>query len=529
MALLSFCLMGNVAVAQEIFESSNGLFEYMLDENQKVIITSYLGNSKELVVPSQIDGYDVRTLAEYAIFSKVLTTLDVSSIKVFEVESIFCPKLSTLTLGDAESVAVGYVGSSSNLTKVIFKSANVPANACNGFSALKEVNFEGITSIGNYAFNGCSSLTGELSLSISNIGSYAFAGTGYEVAMFYNIEKLPVGVLTNASNLKSVVATGIKEIGNFALKNCDALNNMTAYYVESVGTSAFEDCDAITTSTLAFSKVKRIGDKAFYKSSLDGTLTFSENLEAVGSQAFANTRLDAVVLKSNPSMCADAFNNSNMLTLEISDATELDYSNTNAYGKVRYTRNTMTQSVTGARKYAGLILPFVPVANEDYVFYQLNSSSNGTEVVFDRVDSPVANTPYLFEYLGSTGAVTFESNGAVTIGGSNTHEFTAGSWKATGVYNKQAKTSNGKLYSIKGGEFTRYENNLTVNPYRVYWTAPTANAIKFRNGSDDVTEVELAEIEDVNIPATYYDLTGRRVLEPVKGNLYIVNGKKVVY
>ena len=70
---------------------------------------------------------------------------------------------------------------------------------------------------------------------------------------------------------------------------------------------------------------------------------------------------------------------------------------------------------------------------------------------------------------------------------------------------------------------------MTVNPYRGDWTAPTTNAIKFRNGSDDVTEVEFADIEDVNIPATYYDLTGRRVLEPVKGNLYIVNGKKMVY
>ena len=341
-----------------------------------------------------------------------------------------------------------------------------------------------------------------------------------------------MAALKNASKLQSVIASKVTEIKANAFYNCDKLSSVTANDVTIVGNSAFEDCDGITITTLKnFSKLKVIGNSAFFKASkLDGTLTLPAILESVGSQAFASTGLDAVVLESNPSMGSGAFNNSDMLTLEISDATELDYSNTNTYGKVRYTRNTMTQSVTGARKYAGLILPFVPVANEDYVFYQLNSSSNSTEVVFDRVDSPVANTPYLFEYLGSTGAVTFESNGPVTIGGSNTHEFTAGSsWKATGVYNKQAKTSNGKLYSIKGGEFTRYENNLTVNPYRVYWTAPTTNAIKFRNGSDDVTEVEFAEIEDVNIPATYYDLTGRRVLEPVKGNLYIVNGKKMVY
>ena len=524
--------MGNVALAQEeTFTSEDGLFEYKLDENDKVIITNYNGSSTNLVVPSQIDGYDVRSLAEWAIFSKNLTTLDVSSIKVFEYESIYCPKLSTLTLGEAESIAIGYV-SSSRLTKVIFKSTNIPANACNGFSDLKEVNFEGITSIGDYAFNGCGSLTGNLTLpvTVNNIGNYALSGTGYEVVIFQNVNKLPVGVLANANNLKSVVALSITEIGDFAFKNCDALNNVTAYNVERVGVSAFEDCDNITTTTLDFSKLKTIGDKAFYKSSLDGTLTLSANLESVGSNAFANTGLDAVVLKSNPSMGTNAFNNSNMLTLEILDETVLDFDNTNTYGKVTYTRNSIT-----ANKYAGVILPFVPKENANQVFYQLGDKSNADVVEFNRVATAdlEKNTPYLFKNMGATGAVTFESNGApVTIGGNTPKEITGGSWKANGVYSTQSNmVSNGLLYSISGGDFTRYDQNLTVKPYRVYWTAPAKlSAIKFRAGDEDVTAIDFAEIDGFeSVPATYYDLTGRRVLEPVKGNLYIVNGKKMVY
>ena len=41
-----------------------------------------------------------------------------------------------------------------------------------------------------------------------------------------------------------------------------------------------------------------------------------------------------------------------------------------------------------------------------------------------------------------------------------------------------------------------------------------------------VTDVEMTEEEMDNI---IYDLQGRRVMEPQKGNLYIINTKKVLF
>jgi hypothetical protein len=59
-----------------------------------------------------------------------------------------------------------------------------------------------------------------------------------------------------------------------------------------------------------------------------------------------------------------------------------------------------------------------------------------------------------------------------------------------------------------------------------------AQAIKIRivgeENEDGITFIDNVEnnIQDVNF---IYDLQGRRVLEPKKGGLYIINGKKVYY
>ena len=42
------------------------------------------------------------------------------------------------------------------------------------------------------------------------------------------------------------------------------------------------------------------------------------------------------------------------------------------------------------------------------------------------------------------------------------------------------------------------------------------------------TGVESIDV-DANAPAVYYNLNGVRVANPVKGQIYVVNGKKVVF
>lgn len=438
-----------------------------------------------------------------------------------------CSNLATITLGNATRGGNAFYGTKISTLNIAAGVTTVPANVASGFtgtlttvnlasgttaigadafngcSKLNAFSFNGITHIGDRAFNGCSSLTGQLWLTLSTLGEEAFAGTGYTSLSLSGLSTLAKGVF-KGSKLEQAMIQNLQVIGE----------------------SAFESCPL---TTFDFTTVVSIGASAFKGTSFYGSdIKFSDNLTSVGASAFSGTDAGKAYFKSNPSIGEKAFRNSDMLTLEISDATELNFNNTNTYGKVIYTRNIT------ANKYAGVILPFVPKENANQVFYQLGDKSNADVVEFNRVATAdlEKNTPYLFKNMGAEGAVTFESNGAVTIGGNTPKEITGGSWKANGVYSTQSNmVSNGLLYSISGGDFTRYDQNLTVKPYRVYWTAPAKlPAIKFRAGDEDVTAIDFAEIDGFeSVPATYYDLTGRRVLEPVKGNLYIVNGKKVVY
>ena len=56
-----------------------------------------------------------------------------------------------------------------------------------------------------------------------------------------------------------------------------------------------------------------------------------------------------------------------------------------------------------------------------------------------------------------------------------------------------------------------------------------ANGYKLMFGDDELTAIEDANAIVGNANAVYYDLQGRRVAEPQKGQMYIVNGKITQY
>ena len=72
-----------------------------------------------------------------------------------------------------------------------------------------------------------------------------------------------------------------------------------------------------------------------------------------------------------------------------------------------------------------------------------------------------------------------------------------------------------------------------IYPYRAFMQftqSEAPNNMQMRLVDEDiptgVTDVEMTEEEMDNI---IYDLQGRRVMEPQKGNLYIINTKKVLF
>lgn len=182
-------------------------------------------------------------------------------------------------------------------------------------------------------------------------------------------------------------------------------------------------------------------------------------------------------------------------------------------------------------KYGTIVLPFAP-NTDDYEFYALTSVGDDV-LIFDEVQSPVANTPYLYKLRDGKLATQIINNEVAVSSELTLTEKVA--WQMVGSFTNQTiVTSEDKdkyyyAYTSSDNKIHQVTNTLTVKPYRAYFTTSRSEvaqlAVRTRNGEE--TLIDAAEVEDL-CPEIYYDLSGRRVDNPVKG-IYIVNGKKVVF
>ncbi|MBE6291229.1 MAG: hypothetical protein E7091_02280 [Bacteroidales bacterium] len=195
---------------------------------------------------------------------------------------------------------------------------------------------------------------------------------------------------------------------------------------------------------------------------------------------------------------------------------------------------TLTISSAG---WATLILPFnadIPEGVVAYTSEEVADYGNGDAVQLIEAESFVANTPYLVS--GVPDSYVFSGYGLAK-------QDTCIVGLFTGTYVDYQTTANSNTYVLQkhGDEVAFYlvgdldgDGNYatpTVKPYRIYMTyeAPAGEtaAPMFRIGRG-TTGIEDAEWTMDNGQWTIYDLMGRKVTTMEKGNMYIVNGKKVI-
>jgi len=99
-----------------------------------------------------------------------------------------------------------------------------------------------ITSIGNYAFNGCSALTTVNFPEVTSIGTRAFYGCS---------------ALTTADFPKAT------SIGDSMFYDCVRLTTVDFPEVTSIGSNAFRSCTTLTTVILRKNQVATLGSNAF--------------------------------------------------------------------------------------------------------------------------------------------------------------------------------------------------------------------------------------------------------------------------
>ena len=535
LTLLSFCLMGNVAFAQGCVDGF--YYEYI---NGKPCVVGYHDDAPSNLVFPKIDGTPV---VVYKGFSEgVRNAEDVVSFDLTNVEMIMANSLTNVAYDENwEEVVVGFV----NLNEVtVSMGTKYGTNAFSGIpvstikfasgvstitssmvapfkSTLTTVELpQTCTAIGTSAFEGCSNLKAVKLRNVKSIGNRAFYNSGLQSVSSDEVLTIGENAFAYCSALTSATFSFAETFSGYAFRNSGLTSFTVAASVDEIPEGMFYDCKGLAGVTLG--DVEKIGASAFAYTALSGTINLPGNLEEIGASAFANTNIAGANFYSDPAGVNSAFAGSDVLTLYIEN--DQLFTSGNTYDNVVYNR-----SKNG--NYGAIVLPF-DFAKGNNTYYEFTHFDGGMH--FSEVESPKANIPYLYK-----GNDTKFNGTSYTTGTLSDVAIAKGEeWISHGVYSDHTNnpiTTGGYKWAVSGGELKWFQS-LKIKPYRAYWACESSNGgvadakifIHGRNG--ETTSINMTEVDGLeNMVPVYYDLTGRRVLEPQSGNLYIVNGKKVIF
>ena len=163
---------------------------------------------------------------------------------------------------------------------------------------------EGVTWIGNSAFYGCSSLTAiTIPESVTSIGEWAFEGCSSltTITIPEGVTSIGWGAFYGCSSLTSItLPEGVTSIEGYAFTECRSLTAITIpESVTSIGSSAFSGCSSLTSITIP-EGVTSIGERAFcYCTSLT-SITIPKSVTSIGYSAFSGcSSLTAITFPEN--------------------------------------------------------------------------------------------------------------------------------------------------------------------------------------------------------------------------------------
>ena len=149
---------------------------------------------------------------------------------------------------------------------------------------------EGATSIGNYAFKGCSSLSSiTIPEGVTSIGEQTFYNCSSlsSITIPDSVTSISIYAFYNCSSLTEIVLpTGVTSIGAGAFEGCSSLRSIAIPDgVTSIGGNAFYGCSSLKSITIP-DGVTRIGWNTFNSCSSLSSISLSDSLISIGYYAF---------------------------------------------------------------------------------------------------------------------------------------------------------------------------------------------------------------------------------------------------
>ena len=302
---------------------------------------------------------------------------------------------------------------------------------------------EGLQSIGDYAFYGCTSLTAiEIPSSITSIGASAFNGcTSLEaVTLPERLQSIGVAAFRNCSALTSIdIPASVTSIGESAFNGCTSLAAVTLHKglqsidsyafngctslaaatlpegLQSIGVYAFQNCSALTSIKIP-GTVKTVGMYSFQDCSDLVSLELAEGVETLESYAFRGcSALTQVTLPASlTKVGVDVFGGHGASIVFISLATTPPSSGSSPLGEVDGVTLYVPQGSLEAYKSA--------FGWKDYLIYAIQATLSPAAHTFAAQAQGYGDVaPATFTVTNSTGGTI--TLGAPTLSGANTADF----------------------------------------------------------------------------------------------------------
>ncbi len=214
----------------------------------------------------------------------VMGMLPLTVFAASTVASGTCGDNLTWTLYDDGELVIDGTGAMTN-----WVSNNMPWYSCR--TQIKTVTIgKSVTSIGNYAFYACKSLTSvDISDSVVTIGDRAFRDCISLTSVYISDSLTTIGSMAfyNCTSLTSVdIGDSVTYIGDYAFYACKSLTSVDILdSVVTIGDRAFYNCTSLTSVDVGDS-VTYIGDYAFYACKSLTSVYIGDSVTTIGDYAF---------------------------------------------------------------------------------------------------------------------------------------------------------------------------------------------------------------------------------------------------
>ena len=446
---------------------------------------------------------------------------------------------------------------------------------CSGLTFVKIPN--SVTSIGEYAFDNCSGLTSVIIEDLAAWCKIKFGNTAnplvYAKNLYLNDEKVT----------ELVIPDSVTSIGEYAFSSCKGLTSVEIpNSVTSIGVYAFSFCSGLTSVEIG-NGVTSIGDNAFYYCSGLTSVGIGNSVTRIGNNAFKNCDNLKSINSLNPTppettyyspfsnydatlyvpygakaAYSEAYNWKNFANIEelepsiyeLTDGEEYNEASDMTVEVLTYTRTL--PNLHWNALYVPFELPYEVITDRYDVAYindvnGYDTDDNGTiddlamEIIKIKGGTLKANYPYLIKAKTEADKAMSITVEDATLYAAEENAVDCSSvyqnYVVKGTYTKKtAEELAGKLAISTSGAWQPLAEGTALNPFRLYLSIENRDNSPLKVEPAALSRMRIVErgettgIEE-GVPSqqredVIFDLSGRRVKQPVKGGVYIVNGKK---